>query len=105
MAETRFHLIYDATAGELIEREIPFATDAMAAAQTIAADRLGHTIIVFEPKEAFRSAAVTNKVWLDFPERDAPKDDRPPATPMQPEADPKFGADDAGKADTRSVEF
>jgi hypothetical protein len=84
MADTRFHLIFDATADELVDVPHAFATDAMAAAQNIAIERIGHTIIVFEPKEAFRAAAVTNKVWLTYPERDQ---DRPKAQVEQPADD------------------
>jgi hypothetical protein len=87
--KTRFYIVWDADEGKAIdtrERE----RDAMTLARDTAKERLGSTIIVFEPKEAMRSQATVEKVYLDWPTEPArpEKLPEPPAPP--PEIDPEF---------------
>jgi hypothetical protein len=85
MAEkARFYLVWDADdvrSVGLAERE----DEAIVKARAWAEDNLGHTVIVFEPKEAFRSVPRTEKVYLSWPASDAVAcEPPPPPSPTPP---------------------
>lgn len=56
--------------------------DAINAAQGFAEDRIGSTIVVLEPAEAFVATAVVSKAWLSYPTK--AEDPPPPPTPDEP---------------------
>lgn len=93
----RFYVVWDADEGKPVDTKATHKQAADLARQT-ATDRLGSTIVVFEPKEAFRAEAVTDRVYLNWPTDAAPaKTPTPPESPMidvdpapQPPEDPEF---------------
>lgn len=70
-----FWLVWDATEGAPIE-SFDDQDKAWKFAKQKAEERLGSTIVVLEPKEAWIAAAVVSKTYLSYPARAA---EPPPA--------------------------
>lgn len=92
----RFYVVWDADEGKPVDTTMHHKQAVDLASQT-AKDRLGSTIVVFEPKEAFRAEAVTDRVYLNWPTVSAPAV-TPPTEPTAPMIDvvptPQPPADD-----------
>lgn len=74
-----FWLVWDATEGAPIE-SFDDSNKAWDFAKQKAEERLGSTIVVLEPKEAWVAAAVVSRTFLQYPERaETPPDAGPTA--------------------------
>ncbi len=76
-------LVFDQTNDKVLAA-FDFEADAQKFATDHAERNIGVTVVIFEPKEAFRAAARVSKVFLEYPTRNDNADkmrEEPPAPP------------------------